>query len=51
MDMAELRMALDIGNLLKETFGDRFRFSEVLKQKLYAGHLGRKNSKGLRSYE
>ena len=51
MDMADLGMALDIGNLLAEAHGDRFRFGEALKQKVYAGHLGRKSGKGWHSYD
>ena len=51
MDMADLGMALDIGNLLKEAHGDRFRFGEALKQKVYAGHLGRKSGRGWHSYD
>jgi 3-hydroxybutyryl-CoA dehydrogenase len=51
MDMADLGMALDIGNLLKEAHGDRFRFGEALKQRVYAGQLGRKSGKGWHSYD
>jgi 3-hydroxybutyryl-CoA dehydrogenase len=50
MDMADLGMALDIGNLLKEVHGDRFRFGTALRQKIYAGHLGRKTGQGWHPY-
>lgn len=46
MDMADLGMALDIGNLLQEAHGDRFRFGDALKQRVYAGHVGRKCGRG-----
>lgn len=51
MDMADLGMALDIGNLLKEAHGDRFRFGDALKQRVYAGHVGRKCGRGWYRYE
>jgi 3-hydroxybutyryl-CoA dehydrogenase len=50
MDMADLAMALDIGNLLKEVHGDRFRFGTALRQKVHAGHLGRKSGQGWHDY-
>ena len=51
MDMADLNMALDVGNLLKEAHGERFRFGTALKQKVYAGHLGRKSGQGWYTYD
>ena len=51
MDMADLRMALSVGDILKEAHGDRFRFGNALKQRVYAGHLGRKSGQGWYSYE
>jgi len=51
MDMADLNMALDVGNLLKEAHGERFRFGTALKQKVYAGHLGRKSGQGWYIYD
>lgn len=50
MDMADLSMALDVGNLLKEAHGDRFRFGTALKQKVHAGHRGRKFGRGWYPY-
>jgi 3-hydroxybutyryl-CoA dehydrogenase len=50
MDMADLSMALDIGNLLREAHGDRFRFGTALRQKVHAGHLGRKSGQGWHNY-
>lgn len=50
MDMADLTMALDIGNLLQEVHGDRFRFGTALRQKVHAGHLGRKSGQGWHDY-
>lgn len=50
MDMADLGMALNIGNLFKNEHGDRFRFGDSLKQRVYAGHLGRKSGKGWYDY-
>jgi 3-hydroxybutyryl-CoA dehydrogenase len=51
MDMADLGMALSVGDILKEAHGDRFRFGNALKQRVYAGHLGRKSGRGWHSYE
>jgi len=51
MDMGDLGMALSVGDILKEAHGDRFRFGNALKQRVYAGHLGRKAGKGWYSYE
>ena len=50
MDMADLGMALDVGNLLMENHGDRFRFGTALRQKVHAGHLGRKTGQGWHNY-
>jgi 3-hydroxybutyryl-CoA dehydrogenase len=50
MDMADLSMALNIGNMLKEAHGDRFHFGTALRQKVYAGHLGRKTGQGWYDY-
>lgn len=51
MDMADLSMAVSVGAILKEAHGDRFRFGNALKQRVYAGHLGRKSGQGWYSYE
>lgn len=51
MDMADLRMALSVGDILKEAHGERFRFGNALKQRVYAGHLGRKTGRGWYAYE
>lgn len=50
MDMADLGMALDVSNLLKDAHGEHFRFGTALKQKVYAGHRGRRFGKGWYSY-
>jgi len=50
MDMADLGMALDIGKLLREAHGERFRFGDALRQRVYAGHLGRKSGRGWYRY-
>ncbi len=50
MDMADLGMALDVSNLLKESYGDRFRFGTSLRQKVHAGHLGRRSGQGWYDY-
>ena len=46
MDMADLSMALDVRNLLKDAHGERFRFGTALKQRVYAGHRGKPFGKG-----
>ncbi len=51
MDMADLGMALSVGDILKEAHGDRFRFGNALKQRVYAGHLGRKTGRGWYYYK
>jgi len=51
MDMADLGMALEVGNILRENYGDRFRFGNALRQKVFAGHLGRKVGQGWHNYE
>jgi 3-hydroxybutyryl-CoA dehydrogenase len=51
MDMADLGMALEVGNILRENYGDRFRFGNALRQKVCAGHLGRKVGQGWHNYE
>lgn len=50
MDMADLSMALDVGNLLMENYGERFRFGTALRQRIAAGHLGRKTGQGWYTY-
>ena len=50
MDMADLNMALDVGNLLLENYGERFRFGTALRQRIAAGHLGRKTGQGWHTY-
>ena len=51
MDMADLGMALEVGDILKESYGERFRFGTALRQKIHAGHLGRKTGQGWHSYK
>lgn len=51
MDMADLGMALEVGNILRENYGERFRFGNSLRQKVLAGHLGRKAGRGWHDYE
>ena len=51
MDMADLSMALDVGNLLMENHGERFRFGTALRQRIAAGHLGRKTGQGWHTYD
>jgi 3-hydroxyacyl-CoA dehydrogenase len=46
MDMADLSMALDVRNLLKDAHGERFRFGTALKQRVYAGHRGKPFGRG-----
>jgi 3-hydroxybutyryl-CoA dehydrogenase len=51
MDMNDLSMALDVGNLLRENHGERFRFGTALRQRIAAGHLGRKTGQGWYTYD
>ncbi|BBO93442.1 3-hydroxyacyl-CoA dehydrogenase family protein [Desulfosarcina ovata] len=51
MDMADLEMALDVSNLLKDAHGDRFRFGTALKQRVYAGHRGKRFGRGWYAYD
>jgi hypothetical protein len=43
--MADL-LALDVGNLLKDAFRQRFRVGTALKKKVYSGHRGKRFGKG-----
>ena len=39
------------GNLLMENHGERFRFGTALRQRIAAGHLGRKTGQGWHTYD
>jgi len=48
MDATTLSLSLEVQEILHEAYGERFRPPALLKQKVRAGHLGRKVGKGWR---
>jgi 3-hydroxybutyryl-CoA dehydrogenase len=48
MDATTLSLSLEVQEILQEAYGERFRPPALLKQKVRAGHLGRKVGKGWR---
>lgn len=50
LDMVGLGLAFEIAQGLSKEYGDRFRPSPILKQKIEAGHLGRKTGRGFYQY-
>jgi 3-hydroxybutyryl-CoA dehydrogenase len=48
MDATNLRLSLEVQEILFEAYGERFRPPALLKQKVRAGHLGRKAGRGWR---
>jgi 3-hydroxybutyryl-CoA dehydrogenase len=48
MDQVTLSLSLEVQEILQEAYGDRFRPPALLKQKVRAGHIGRKAGKGWR---
>jgi 3-hydroxybutyryl-CoA dehydrogenase len=51
MDLTSNDLNLKVQEILFESYGERFRPAPGLKQKVYAGHLGRKTGRGWFSYE
>ena len=51
MDLAGNDLCLQVQEILYEAYGERFRPRPVLKQKVYANHLGRKTSIGWFNHE
>ena len=50
MDLVTNELILDIQNILQEAYGPRFMPRPVLKQKVDAGHSGRKSGRGWYEY-
>jgi 3-hydroxybutyryl-CoA dehydrogenase len=48
MDATTLSLSLEVQEILQEAYGERFRPPALLKQKVRAGHVGRKVGKGWR---
>jgi 3-hydroxybutyryl-CoA dehydrogenase len=48
MDQVTLSLSLEVQEILQEAYGERFRPPALLKQKVRAGHIGRKAGKGWR---
>jgi 3-hydroxybutyryl-CoA dehydrogenase len=48
MDATNLKLSLEVQEILFEAYGERFRPPALLKQKVRAGHLGRKAGRGWR---
>ena len=50
MDLSGLDLNLTIARIFFEAYGERFMPRPVLKQKVYANHLGRKTGRGWLEY-
>jgi 3-hydroxybutyryl-CoA dehydrogenase len=50
MDLVTNRLTLDIQEILHEAYGPRFMPRPILRQKVDAGHLGRKSGRGWYDY-
>jgi 3-hydroxybutyryl-CoA dehydrogenase len=50
MDLTSNDLNLKVQEMLFETYGERFRPRPILKQKVYANHLGRRTSRGWFEY-
>ncbi|MGA2959562.1 MAG: 3-hydroxyacyl-CoA dehydrogenase family protein [Thermodesulfobacteriota bacterium] len=51
MDLTENSLNLKVQEVLYEAYGERFKPRPILKQKVYANHLGRKVGRGWFKYE
>lgn len=51
MDLASNQLCLQVQHILQDAYGERFRPRPILKQKVQAGHLGRKSGRGWFSYQ
>jgi 3-hydroxybutyryl-CoA dehydrogenase len=51
MDLTGNDLNLKVGKILHEAYGERFRPRPILKQKVYANHLGRKTWRGWYTYQ
>jgi 3-hydroxybutyryl-CoA dehydrogenase len=51
MDLTSNDLNLKVQEILFETYGERFRPRPILKQKVYANHLGRKTGRGWFEYQ
>ncbi len=50
MDLTSNDLNLKVGEVLYDTYGERFKPRPILKQKVYANHLGRKTGRGWFNY-
>ena len=50
MDLTSNDLNLKVGEVLYDTYGERFKPRPILKQKVYANHLGRKTGRGWYEY-
>jgi len=51
MDLTSNNLNLQVQDILFEAYGERFKPRPILKQKVDAGHLGRKTGRGWHTYE
>ena len=51
MDLTSNDLNLKVGQILYEAYGERFKPRPILKQKIYANHLGRKTGRGWYNYD
>ena len=50
MDLTSNDLNLKVGEVLYDTYGERFKPRPILRQKVYANHLGRKTGRGWYEY-
>lgn len=50
MDLTSNDLNLKVGEVLYDTYGERFKPRPILRQKVYANHLGRKTGRGWYKY-
>jgi 3-hydroxybutyryl-CoA dehydrogenase len=51
MDLTSNDLNLKVQEILFETYGERFRPIPILRQKVFANHLGRKTGQGWFDYK
>ena len=51
MDLTGNDLNLKVAEILHEAYGERFRPRLILKQKVYANHIGRKTGRGWYEYQ
>jgi len=50
MDLTDVSLSLKVQEILQAAYGERFMPSQMLRKKVFAGHLGKKTGKGWYDY-